>query len=303
MLGTLDKAACMYYRYGKEWNEPPAAPRRKATLHEPEKGGTLMKSYRFLVVGAHPDDADIRCGGLAIRLRRKGHEVMFLSMTDGGSGHQTMTREALVQRRAKEAAAAGAVYGVTYKVLTAPDAYLTPSLEYREMLMREIRAYAPDVIITHRSCDYHPDHRACGQLVTDCSYLVSVPLYCPGVPVPPEVPVILSMWDTFTRPVPFRADVAVPIDDVMEQKLTGMLSHVSQFYEWLPWCDRWTDVLAAATFEEKTQAVRRLQEARFARVAEACKEMLPPGTKYAEAFEWNEYGGPLTDELREAMEK
>ena len=188
-----------------------------------------MKSYRFLVVGAHPDDADIRCGGLAIRLRRKGHEVMFLSMTDGGSGHQTMTREALVQRRAKEAAAAGAVYGVTYKVLTAPDAYLTPSLEYREMLMREIRAYAPDVIITHRSCDYHPDHRACGQLVTDCSYLVSVPLYCPGVPVPPEVPVILSMWDTFTRPVPFRADVAVPIDDVMEQKLTGMLSHVSQF--------------------------------------------------------------------------
>lgn len=262
-----------------------------------------MKSYRFMVVGAHPDDADIRCGGLAIRLRQKGQQVRFVSLTDGGSGHQTMTREALVKRRAGEAAAAGAIYGVEYKILSAPDAYLTPSLEYREMLMREIRAYAPDVIITHRPCDYHPDHRACGQLVTDCSYLVSVPLYCPDAPVPAEVPVILSMWDAFTQPTPFRADVAVPIDDVMEQKLAGMLSHVSQFYEWLPWCNRWPEVQAASTFEEKTVAIRRLQEERFARVAQSCQDRLPLGTKYAEAFEWNEYGGPLTDELREIMEK
>ena len=170
------------------------------------------------------------------------------------------------------------------------------------MLMREIRAYAPDVIITHRSCDYHPDHRACGQLVTDCSYLVSVPLYCPEAPVPQTVPVILSMWDAFTRPTPFRADVAVPIDDVIEQKLTGMLSHVSQFYEWLPWCDRWTEVLEAQTFEEKTTVLRRLQRERFARVAQTCQQLLPPGTKYAEAFEWNEYGAPLTEELRQLMQ-
>ena len=261
-----------------------------------------MRKYRFLVVGAHPDDADIRCGGLAIRLCRKGHQVMFLSMTDGGSGHQTMSREELIKRRAKEAAAAGEIYGVTYKILSAPDAYLTPSLENRAMLMREIRAYAPDVIITHRSCDYHPDHRACGQLVTDCSYLVSVPLYCPEAPVPQTVPVILSMWDAFTRPTPFRADVAVPIDDVIEQKLTGMFSHVSQFYEWLPWCDRWTEVLEAQTFEEKTTVLRRLQRERFARVAQTCQQLLPPGTKYAEAFEWNEYGAPLTEELRQLMQ-
>ena len=85
-----------------------------------------MRKYRFLVVGAHPDDADIRCGGLAIRLCRKGHQVMFLSMTDGGSGHQTMSREELIKRRAKEAAAAGEIYGVTYKILSAPDAYVHP---------------------------------------------------------------------------------------------------------------------------------------------------------------------------------
>ena len=90
-----------------------------------------------------------------------------------------MSREELIKRRAKEAAAAGEIYGVTYKILSAPDAYLTPSLENRAMLMREIRAYAPDVIITHRSCDYHPDHRgvrsACHRLLLPCQCAAVLP--------------------------------------------------------------------------------------------------------------------------------
>ena len=45
-----------------------------------------MEQYRFLMIGAHPDDMELRCGGLAMRLRRKGHQVMFLSMTDGSAG-------------------------------------------------------------------------------------------------------------------------------------------------------------------------------------------------------------------------
>ena len=67
----------------------------------------------------------------------------------------------------------------------------------------------PDVIITHRSCDYHPDHRACGQLVCDCSYMVGVPLFCPDVPALRKAPVILFTEDRFTQPAPFRADIAV----------------------------------------------------------------------------------------------
>ena len=54
-----------------------------------------MEQYRFLMIGAHPDDMELRCGGLAMRLRKKGHQVMFLSMTDGSAGHHQMDSESL----------------------------------------------------------------------------------------------------------------------------------------------------------------------------------------------------------------
>lgn len=260
-----------------------------------------MEQYRFMMIGAHPDDMELRCGGLAMRLKQAGHEVMFLSMTDGGAGHHTMERDALVERRAEEAAAAARVLGVAHKIMPIEDARLEATVPVREMLMREIRAFAPHVIITHRTADYHPDHRACGQLVMDCSYLVNVPLCCPDTPCPPYAPVILSSWDPFTRPLPFRADMAVPVDAFVEKKIDAVLCHVSQFYEWLPHIEGWTEIGGAPTFEEKTALLRAHLHRRFAREAKLYPERMPAGTEYAETFEWNEYGAPMSDSLRRAM--
>lgn len=58
---------------------------------------------------------------------------------------------------------------------------------------------------------------------------------------------------------------------------------------------------AAPGFEEKTALLRRRLRDRFAQEARACGEKLPEGVCYAESFEWNEYGAPLTDALRRAM--
>ena len=91
---------------------------------------------------------------------------------------------------------------VDYRVLPVPDGELTDSLENRNLLLKTIREIEPDVIITHRTRDYHPDHRCCGQLVMDCSYRMGVPLCCPEAPAMRKTPVILSMWDRFTNPVP-----------------------------------------------------------------------------------------------------
>ena len=261
------------------------------------------QSYRFLVIGAHPDDCDLLAAGLAMKMLQKGHEVFFLSATDGSAGHQSMSREELAARRAGECEKAGEILGLTYETLPIPDGELTADLPYRRMLMKRIREIAPDVIITHRTCDYHPDHRACGQLVMDCSYLVGVPLFCPEVPALRKAPVILSMWDHFTNPTPFRADLCVPIDDVVERKIDATLSHVSQFYEWLPWIGGWEDIESAPTFEEKTALLHEQMHGRFSRAAKLYPDKLPEGTQYAEAFEWNEYGGALTDELVEVITK
>ena len=240
-----------------------------------------MEQYRFLMIGAHPDDMELRCGGLALALRQKGHKVKFISMTDGSAGHQSLDRETMARRRKEEAAATARIFDIDYILMPCPDACLEPTLEVREMLMREIRTFAPHVIFTHRTNDYHPDHRACGQLVMDCSYLVKVPLVCPDAPCPPYVPAILSAWDPFARPLPFKPDVVVPVDEWVEKKIDGCLCHVSQFYEWLPHIEEWTEICAAPTFDEKTVLLRAMMRERFGDEARIYRDQMPEGVAYA----------------------
>ena len=262
-----------------------------------------MNPLHFMVVGAHPDDPENMCGGLALLMRKKGHKVTFVTGTDGSAGHHLMDRASLASRRAKEAEKVSQLYGVEYHILPIPDGELTASLEHRAMLMKVIREGNPDVIITHRVCDYHPDHRACGQLVMDGCYLMGVPLYLPEVPCMRKTPVVLSSWDSFTNPTPFRADVCLRVDEVMDTKIDGVLAHESQYYEWLPWCDHWPEIDAAPTFEEKTRLLKAQEFERFAVIARMYPDRLPEGTGYAEAFECTEYGAPLTDELIAEMTK
>ena len=262
----------------------------------------MKRPLHFLLLGAHPDDADIEAGGLALLMTQKGHRVTLMSATDGSAGHHLLSREELAHRRREEACRSGQALGCEYRILPIRDGELTPSLENRALLLKEIRQLAPDIIITHRCCDYHPDHRATGQLVMDCAYLLGVPLCCPEIPPLRKTPVILSSWDAFTHPAPFRADVCVAIDPVLEQKLNAMLCHESQFFEWLPWCDHWSEVEAAPTRAEKEQLIRRMESDRFAHIAQLYRQHLAPGTRYAEAYEWNEYGAPLTQELLDELQ-
>src|SRR5437762_1840183 len=104
---------------------------------------------RLLVVGAHPDDAEYKAGGLAALYRRLGHEVRFVSVTDGRAGHHENPGPDLVRRRRAEAAAAAATLGLRYDVWDHPDARLEPSLARREEVIRLIRTFRPDLVLTH----------------------------------------------------------------------------------------------------------------------------------------------------------
>jgi LmbE family N-acetylglucosaminyl deacetylase len=256
----------------------------------------------FLMIGAHPDDMDLRASGLAMKLMEKGHRVVFLSATSGNAGHMSMDKEELRLRRRGEMENAGSVFGVPYETLDIDDGYLTADIPTREKLMRFIRRVRPDVIVTHRSCDYHPDHRACGQLVCDCSYLVGVPLFCPDVPAMRRAPVILFSEDRFTTPAPFRADVAVSCDPWVERKIRGTLQHESQFYEWLPYDRNWTEVLKSKSRAEARAALEDLLRKRFAGPVTRFPDRFPAGTRYGEVFQTDEYGGAMTEEIRSVLE-
>ncbi|MGN0833755.1 MAG: PIG-L deacetylase family protein [Kiritimatiellia bacterium] len=258
-----------------------------------------MKDLRVLAIGAHPDDPDLNMGATAARLAASGATVRFLSMTNGDKGHATEFGPALAARRRREAAAAAAKLGIVgYDILAHPDCGLEATLENRRELTRYVRAFAPHVIVTHRSCDYHADHRATGTLVCDAAYLLCVPGWCPDAPVPGIDPIVLTMRDRFTCPREMRADVAVDATPVANQVADALACHVSQLFEWLvPQLRGAAEAMPAdrSDVEAVRAYIRRFWFER--KVFDAQRFGLP--FKYAEVFEVSEYGRtPTREELR-----
>lgn len=249
---------------------------------------------RVIAFGAHPDDCDIRAAGTAALFAKAGHAVKFVSVTNGDAGHQNMSGVALAKRRAAEARESARRLGIEYEVLNNHDGELLPTLEVRREVIRQIRRWNADVVLAPRPNDYHPDHRYTGVLVQDAAYMVVVPDVTPETPPLRKNPVFLYYEDGFQRPNPFRPDIAVALDDVIDKKIDALDSFVSQFYEWLPWVDgKLADV-------PKDPAERRvwLKRARDREINAATRASLTKwygpqkgaGAKYYEAFEICEYG-------------
>jgi N-acetylglucosamine malate deacetylase 1 len=186
---------------------------------------------RIIAFGAHPDDNELRLAGTAAKWAALGHKVKFVSVTNGDIGHWREAGGPLARRRIAESEETARILGITTQVLDIHDGELEPTLENRRTITRLIREWKADIVLGHRPNDYHPDHRAVGQLVQDASYMVTVPFFCPDTPALPNNPVFLSYEDNFTSPNPFRADIIVGIDDVLEKKLAAVEALPSQFYE------------------------------------------------------------------------
>ncbi len=190
---------------------------------------------RLLILGAHPDDAEYHAGGLASIYRDLGHAVKMVSVTNGEAGHHQTPPETLADIRRREAAASGRVIGATYETWDFPDGRLMPTLEVRHRIIAEIRSFAPDLVLTHRTNDYHPDHRAVGQAVQDASFLVTVPHVVPEVPALRKDPVVGSMVDLFTKPSPMVPGAVIDITQRVDTVVSMLACHRSQMFEWLPY--------------------------------------------------------------------
>jgi LmbE family N-acetylglucosaminyl deacetylase len=186
---------------------------------------------RVICFGAHPDDCELKAAGVAILWAQKGHHVKFVSVTNGDIGHWREAGGPLARRRKAEVERAARLLGIATEVLDIHDGELLPTLENRRTVTRLIREWKADVVMSHRPNDYHPDHRYTGVLVQDSAFMVAVPHFCPDVPPLRSNPVFLFYPDSFQKPNPFRPDVAVSIDPVIEKKLDALDTLESQFYE------------------------------------------------------------------------
>jgi LmbE family N-acetylglucosaminyl deacetylase len=263
----------------------------------------MSEPLRILAIGAHPDDCDYKFGGCAVLYSRLGHTVRFVSVTNGDAGHYRLGGGPLARRRYQEAQRSAGVAGIEYELLDISDASLVPSLENRWRLVTLIRGFHPDLVVTNRPNDYHPDHRYCSQLVQDAAYTVTIPNVQALTPHLRHNPVIAYWSDNFKRPYPFSPDVAVSIDGVVETKIDMLDCHDSQFYEWLPHSAGRLEQMPAGHAERR----RWMAEQRLPMmVAEAyrCRDLLKrlygdaagAAVRYAEALEFCEYGAPVTEE-------
>jgi LmbE family N-acetylglucosaminyl deacetylase len=260
---------------------------------------------RIICIGAHPDDCEIEFAGTAVKLAAAGHAVRLLAVTDGSAGHHVHERQELSEIRRREAAEAARRLGVaSADVLNYRDGELLATLEPRHEIVRQIRRWEADVVLTHRPWDYHPDHRYTAQLVQDSAYLVVVPHVCPVTPALKRNPVFIYLEDRFESPAPFRPDIAVDIDDVWDLKIDALDAHASQFYEWLPWVDGLLDTVPCDESERREWLEETWDRPLSPCVQAALSRRYGPGrareVRHAEAFEVCEYGRqPSPEELEE----
>jgi LmbE family N-acetylglucosaminyl deacetylase len=256
---------------------------------------------RIIAFGAHPDDCDIRAGGVAAKWAALGHKVRFVSVTNGDAGHMSEGGGQLAMRRRKEAQEAGRRLGIDYVVLDNHDGELLPDLKVREQIIRQIREWQADLVLAPRPNDYHPDHRYTGVLLQDAAFMVTVPNVTPDTPALRKNPVFMYFEDGFQKPAPFRPDVAIPIDDVIDKKIDALDAHVSQVYEWLPWHDGILDQVpkdpgARKAWLKKSRTREITPELRQA-VAKWFGPDLARTTAHVEAFEVCEYGSRPDDAM------
>jgi LmbE family N-acetylglucosaminyl deacetylase len=191
---------------------------------------------RALCVVAHPDDLDFGSAGTIATWTSAGTEVTYCILTDGDAGGFDETpRDQMGPMRQEEQRAAAAAVGVTdVRFLGHPDGRLEPTLDLRRDIARVIRQVRPQRVLTSspernwdRIAASHPDHMAAGEATMRAVY--------PDARNPFAFPELLAdegleAWtvsEVWVNASP-RADHAVDVTDVVEQKFAALKSHVSQ---------------------------------------------------------------------------
>lgn len=181
-----------------------------------------MDHLDLLAIVAHPDDAELTCGGVLAKAAKGGRRVGILDLTQGELG----TRGS-AQIRAEEAQRASKVLGVaTRENLGLSDANIVNDMASREKLVGAIRRLRPRVVIAPALEGRHPDHIAAAQLVRDASFLAGLKNFAPGSEKhrPFKILHCLAYRQDFVRP-----SFVVDISAEFEQKLEAIRCYASQF--------------------------------------------------------------------------
>ena len=264
------------------------------------------RELHIIAFGAHPDDAELKFAGTAALFAAQGAKVKLVAMTNGDVGHFSQAGGPLAQRRKAEVEACHAKLGVATDVFDIHDGELMPDLETRKKVANVIRDWQADIVLSHRPWDYHPDHRAVGQLAEDTAVVVAAPFFAPYTPPTKGNPIYLFYSDGFKKPYPFDPIIAVGIDDVAQKKWDCISALPSQFGDADSWQARYGRNVPADEAGRKAYLLDIVKQ-RNANEANQYRDLLIKlygeqkgrAIKYAETFELNQYGaGATADDLK-----
>jgi LmbE family N-acetylglucosaminyl deacetylase len=196
-----------------------------------------------MAITAHPDDIEFSCAGTLARWVKAGTRVSYVLCTSGDVGidSEGMTRERATEIREVESLAAAKIVGAIEVIfLREPDGLLQPTLELRKRLVREIRRFRPEVVVTGDPTivwagnDYinHPDHRAAATAALDATFPAAgqpnlfEEIAQEGFKAHKPRKVYVTTWSD--------GDLYVNIEGTIDIKVIALRAHVSQMKGWDP---------------------------------------------------------------------
>jgi len=198
---------------------------------------------RVMVIVAHPDDIEFSCAGTVARWVKHGAKAVYVLVTSGdvGIAQGGMTKQRAIEIREAEQRAAARVCGVEEVVfLREPDGMVQATLELRKKLVREIRRYRPEVVITGdptvlwAGSGYinHPDHRAAALAAVDAIFPAAgqpnlfEELEAEGLEAHKPRKVYVTSWG--------EAEMYINIEETIDLKIAALREHKSQMKDWDP---------------------------------------------------------------------
>lgn len=188
-----------------------------------------------MVVSPHPDDAEFGVAGTVARWVKEGKRVIYVICTNGdkGTSDVNMNPEILAETRKKEQQAAADILGVSEVIfLGLPDQGLEDTPDFRRLLVRLIRQYRPNIVVTadpYRHYIWHRDHRITGQVTLDAvfpyarDHLAYPDLLEEGL----KPHKVKEVWFWAAEEINHRSNIT----DTFDQKLQALRSHKSQMQE------------------------------------------------------------------------
>ena len=195
----------------------------------------MTGTAEIMVVSPHPDDAEFGVAGTVARWVKEGKRVIYVICTNGDKGTSdiNMDPKILAETRKKEQRTAADILGVREVIfLGLPDQGLDDTPEFRKLLVRLIRQYKPNTVVTadpYRHYIWHRDHRITGQVTLDAvfpyarDHLAYPDLLEEGL-MPHKVK---EVWFWAAEEINHRSDIT----DTFDLKLQALRSHKSQMQE------------------------------------------------------------------------